>query len=129
PCVLTIGSWWIAKRCHTASKASEMEAPPLSERMVWGAPERRHAVSRTISATQLASVGATAPARIVREEPSRMIRLHHLTPARAKAMFRPSMNQYSWGAVALEGCGPGAFLLSGLPTCGLSSSTCLVSAI
>ena len=39
-------------------------------------------------------VGAIAPASMVREYPSRMMRLHQCTPSMAKSMRRPSMNQY-----------------------------------
>jgi len=40
-----------------------------------------------------ASTGATAPARMVREEPSRMMRLHHVTPSTAPSSRRPAMHQ------------------------------------
>jgi len=49
-------------------------------------PYRRHAVYRTISATQVASVGATAPATIVRAYPSNNTILHHLPPSSAKSI-------------------------------------------
>src|SRR5437870_3093705 len=44
---------------------------------------------------------------MVREYPSRMIRLHQRWPSMAKSIMRPSINQYSWAAVALKGCGWG----------------------
>ena len=42
-----------------------------------------------------------APAKIVREYPSSITRLHHRTPSKAKSIMRPSMNQYWWGREAL----------------------------
>jgi hypothetical protein len=59
-----------------------------------------------MSATQVASVGAIIPANMVREYPSRMIRLHHRTPSKAKSIRRPSMNQYCCRCEALYGWGP-----------------------
>jgi hypothetical protein len=51
-----------------------------------------HAVYSTINATQVASVGAIVPARMVREYPSRIRTLHHFTPFNLKSSWRPSMN-------------------------------------
>src|SRR5215218_7079567 len=97
----------ICTRVQTAANSFEVKAPPLSESNAWGAPERRHAVESPSKATHLASTEANAPASMGREEPSKMMRRHHVTPARAKASFRPSRNQEWWGASAVDGCGWG----------------------
>jgi hypothetical protein len=127
PCVLLMGWWSRSKRVPTASQASEIEAPPLSEIMGAGAPARRPALSRTVSAPQRAAVGA--PASLVRAEPSSPMRLPHCPPSQAPASLRPSMHQAACATEAWQGWRWGAVVVRGLPTCGLASSPCRFTAL